>query len=302
LAETAGGSEAATTAACDLLAGSLDTVKAKLALLELYLPYWAAADEEAFLRPLGEAAEPVRERSGRYVERAVRAIVSAPLAHLQGALAEIEKNLAMRDELRQAPRPGKLTLGFDASYCATVATAIGASVLGPLGAVAGVALSGLQLNQEKHSKDELQASLIQESEANSLRWWQHLMERIVPLLVRQVGIECERLSRSLASRDRQVRARLAVAGHEASDRLFREALTAGLQAHARFRWSRVEVAEGEAVTVGEIMETLLSGPPPFPSVHPLFPMAARPLPELASGPALPAREGGGRALERSGLQ
>ena len=143
------------------------------------------------------------------------------------------------------------------------------------------------MNQEKHSKDELQASLIEEYEANVLQWWHHLTDRMVPLLVRQVVIECERLSRSLAPRDRQIRERLALQEQEGGDRQFREALTTGLQAHARFRWSRIEVTGGEAVTAGEILEALLSTPPPHPSAQPLMPMGARPLPELGDAPALP---------------
>jgi hypothetical protein len=272
----AGTDEAA--AACELLAMNLDNLKARLALLDLQLPYWAAAQEESFLGHLGEPAAPVRERSMRYVERAVQAIVRPAQVHLQHGLAEIEKNLAIRDQLRQVPRPGKLTLGFDASYCATVATAIGASVLGPIGAVAGVALSGLHLNQETHSQNALQASLMHDYEINALNWWRHLTERVVPYLVRDLQLEGERLSRSLAPRDQQIYDRLAALGPDQAEHRFREALTRMLLSVSHFRWSRIEVG-GEWITVGELLDRLLLTPPPLPTYPQLFPAAALPIPE-----------------------
>jgi hypothetical protein len=272
-------SEAAAAAACDLIAMNLENLKARLALLDLHLPYWAASQEETFLGHLGAPAAPVRERSRRYIERAMKGILRPAQGHLQHGLAEVEKNLVARDQLRQVPRPGRLTLGFDASYCATVATAIGASMLGPLGAVAGVALSGLHLNQETHSHNALQASLMYDYATNALTWWRHLTERIVPFLVWGLRAEGERLSRSLAARDQQIYDRWACLGPDQAECRFRQALTRMLLSLARFRWSRIEAGGGLWMTVGEILDDLILTPPPLPTYSQLFPTAAPPFPE-----------------------
>jgi hypothetical protein len=265
---------------CDLLALGMDNLKAKLDLVDLSLPDAIARDEESFLRHLGEPAAPVLERSCRYIQRVVKSILRSPLAHLYRSLEEIEKNLKARDDLRQVPRPGRLTLGFEAAHSAYVAQALGGAVLGPLATVAGVALAGLKHSRETHAHNEHRESLCRDYAQNALTWWRHLTLRVRPLLVREMIAECSRLSRSLAERDRQIYERMSRLRQQTAEQRFRAALTAVLLDHGRFRWSRFD--EAETITVGELIDELDATPAPFvPSPGRLLPMTDRQLPGAA---------------------
>jgi hypothetical protein len=55
----------------------------------------------------------------------------------------------------------------------------------------------------------------------------------------------------------------------------------------RFRWSRMDMGDGEWLTVGEILDGLIAARPPLPTYRQLFPTAAPPFLDLVDPSAPP---------------